>query len=71
MSRASPTDSLIYAWSEDSIFPLILIQYIPPWWDPMRDTPMQRICSELTEKLLKSLDKEYNVSKGGVWCVAA
>jgi len=37
----------------------------------MRDTPMQRICSELTEKLLKSLDKEYNVSKGGVWCVAA
>ncbi|KYN03887.1 PREDICTED: mediator of RNA polymerase II transcription subunit 26 [Cyphomyrmex costatus] len=27
----------------------------------MRDTPMQRICSELTEKLLKSLDKEYNV----------
>jgi len=37
----------------------------------MRDTPMQRICSELTEKLLKSLDKEYNVSKGGVWYVAA
>ncbi|XP_011645899.1 mediator of RNA polymerase II transcription subunit 26 [Pogonomyrmex barbatus] len=27
----------------------------------MRDTPMQRYCSELTEKLLKSLDKEYNV----------
>lgn len=24
---------------------------------------MQRYCSELTEKLLKSLDKEYNVSK--------
>lgn len=34
----------------------------------MRDTPMQRYCSELTEKLLKSLDKEYNVSKGGVMC---
>lgn len=29
----------------------------------MRDSPMQRSCSELTEKLLKSLDKEYNVSK--------
>ncbi|EZA54465.1 mediator of RNA polymerase II transcription subunit 26 isoform X1 [Ooceraea biroi] len=27
----------------------------------MRDSPMQRNCSELAEKLLKSLDKEYNV----------
>jgi len=29
----------------------------------MQDSPMQRNCSELNEKLLKSLDKEYNVSK--------
>lgn len=61
MSRASRPNSAIYAWSPDSIFPLDPIQYIPPSWAPMRDTPMQRICSELTEKLLKSLDKEYNV----------
>lgn len=26
--------------------------------------PMQKYCTELTEKLLKSLDKEYNVSSG-------
>lgn len=32
----------------------------------MRDIPMQRYCSELSEKLLKSLDKEYNVSKAVV-----
>lgn len=40
----------------------------PPSWAPMRDTPMQRYCSELTEKLLKSLDKEYNVSKAEGCC---
>lgn len=40
-------------------FSLNLIQYIAP----VRDPPMQKYCSELTERLLKSLDKEYNVSK--------